>query len=256
MNAMASPKLTALRPIRPDELQAHILSTYFTLRLGIVVASAVLPPVLYFGGRYLGGLPLQPSISDYYFAGGGLMRDWFVGTLTAVGVFLYLYKGFSNKENIALNLAGIFAVLTAMVPCVCGDPTRKASIHGASAVSFFLAMAFVCLFCASETLGLSHDAAFTRRFSRYYKIIGGLLIASPAAAFVLSLQPGLMDNLKFFIEASAILVFASYWAVKSRELSRTQAEKAVLEQRAMRIEGHGVVASADGLQLMQHKVIG
>jgi hypothetical protein len=65
-----------------------------------------------------------------------------------------------------------------------------------------------------------------------------------------------MDNLKFFIEASAILVFASYWAVKSRELSRTQAEKAVLEQRAMRVGSHGVVPSADGLELMQQKVSG
>ena len=97
---------TSRRSMQPDELQAHILSTYFGLRLGIVIASALLPIVLFFGGWLRGGLELQPSISDYYFAGGGVMRDWFVGTLCAVGVFLYLYKGFSDRENVALNIAG------------------------------------------------------------------------------------------------------------------------------------------------------
>ena len=48
-----------------DKLQENILSTYFTLRLGIVILSVALPPVLYFGGQ-LGGVGLLNSMSAYY----------------------------------------------------------------------------------------------------------------------------------------------------------------------------------------------
>jgi hypothetical protein len=101
-----------------DKLQQNILSTYFTLRMGIVVLSFVLPLLLYFGGRWWGGVEmLGESMSAYYGEHGGAMRDWFVGILWTIGSFLYLYKGFSNLENVLLNFAGGFAVAITMIPC-------------------------------------------------------------------------------------------------------------------------------------------
>jgi hypothetical protein len=102
------------------KLQENILSTYFTLRLGIIVLAFALPVILYVGGRVWGGIPDLPgSMSAYDDENGGTMRDWFVGILCTVGAFLYLYKGFSPLENILLNLAGGFAVGVAMIPCNC-----------------------------------------------------------------------------------------------------------------------------------------
>ena len=253
MSTSASPRKAPSKSMLPDELQGHILSTYFTLRLWIVVLSALLVPVLYVIGRAVFGVPLQPSISNYYVAGPGFLRDWFVGTLCAVGAFLYLYKGFSTKENWALNLAGAFAVLTALVPCACGDGGLGSRLHDSFAVAFFGAMAFVCLFCAPETLELSQDDTFKTTFRRRYRIIGSLLVASPLAAVAASYAFNLGDQKKFFIEAFAILVFASYWLVKSRELSTTQAEKAALEERAMRVEGLGVVETTRGQELLRQQ---
>src|SRR5262245_10147984 len=131
-----------------DKLQKNILSTYFTLRMGIVVLSVALPVILYFGGR-LGGIDLLNSMSAYYGDNDGLMRNWLVGILWTVGSFLYLYKGYSTLENILLNLAGGFAVGVAMIPCNCWPTAIGASstLHGFVAVSFFLCMAAVCLFC-------------------------------------------------------------------------------------------------------------
>jgi hypothetical protein len=235
--------------MKPDELQDHITSAYFSLRLGIIVASVALPLVLYFGGVYRGKVrDLLPSISDYYFSNDALLRDWFVGTLCAVGVFLYSYKGFSVRENVALNIAGIFAVLTALNPCVCGDPGRSPSIHGVSAVSFYLAMAYVCLRCAPETLELSDDNKFKATFSRLYRIIGWSLIASPVLAVLASFFLNQFDKKQFFIETLGLLTFAAYWLVKSREMSRTEAEKQAVAGNAMRIEGHGVIKKAKSEQ--------
>ena len=86
------------------QLQRHMSGTYFSLRVGMGVLAAALPPLLWLGGRLGDGEPLRCSMSAYYYS--ATMRDTFVGTLVAVGVFLYLYKGFSRQENWALNLAG------------------------------------------------------------------------------------------------------------------------------------------------------
>ena len=136
--------------------------------------------------------------------------------------------------------------MTAMVPCVCGDPRRSPSIHGASAVGFYLAMAFVCLRCAPETLELVEDDRLKRRFRRAYRLVGRLLVASPIIATAASYSLELSDRKKFFVEAIGIFVFAAYWLVKSRELSHTQAERKGAEKDAMRIAGRGVVRRDDG----------
>jgi len=52
-------------------------------------------------------------MSAYYHTA---MREVFVGILFAVGAYLYLYKGFSAVENIALNLAGTFAICIPLFP--------------------------------------------------------------------------------------------------------------------------------------------
>ena len=78
-----------------DELKKNILSTYFTLRAGIVVLSVALPVALYVGGLWHGVPGLAESMSAYYGEHAGALRNVFVGTLCAIGAFLYLYKGFS-----------------------------------------------------------------------------------------------------------------------------------------------------------------
>ena len=101
-----------------DELQEHIFSTYINLRYGMAIIAAIFP-VLVFAVGALDGVHLQNSISAYYWASGtGELRArvWFVGGLFAVATFLYLYKGFTVAENIALNLAAILAVGVAVFP--------------------------------------------------------------------------------------------------------------------------------------------
>jgi hypothetical protein len=110
----ASP-LSHQHELEPHELQAHMVATYFFLRAGMAIMAFALPLLLWCGAAAR-GVPLQASMSAYYHASNGLMRDEFAGVLVAIGAFLYLYEGFSRAENRALNLAGIFAVGVAMIP--------------------------------------------------------------------------------------------------------------------------------------------
>src|SRR5262247_1402328 len=80
--------------VEPKDLQQHVLGTYFDLRTGIWVLGFALPLFLWLVGKAV-HIPLQPSISDYYFAAAsapgcpapppvGTLRNEFVGTLVAV----------------------------------------------------------------------------------------------------------------------------------------------------------------------------
>jgi hypothetical protein len=228
-----------LKPMNPNEREDHILNTFFTLSIGMGILAIVFPLILGIGGYTYAGLPLQNSMSAYYHANidHRSMRDWFVGILFAIGAFLYLYKGFSPKEDIALNLAGIFAWGIALFPMEweCTTNCSKFSIHGTCASLFFLCISFVCIFCSSDTTKLILNEQSKRNYKIVYRILGGLMLASPLIAFTINLllqQPG---SIIFYIEAAGIFAFALYWLTKSRELSRTDAIKRIFK-------GYGLTA--------------
>jgi hypothetical protein len=222
-----------LKPMNPNELEDHIFSTYFTLRTGMAGLAIAFPFILAIGGFIYSGLPLQNSMSAYYHStmDERSMRNWFVGLLFAIGAFLYLYKGFSDKEDIALNFAGIFAWGIALFPMEWGCSTNcsKFSIHGTCATLFFLCISFVCIVCSSDTMKLIVSEQSKRKYKIAYYILGGLMIGSPLLAFIITLltqQPG---SIIFYIEAVGVFAFALYWLVKSRELSATNIEKLALQ---------------------------
>lgn len=233
------------------DLRRNMMRTYFTLRVGIVVLSFALPLVLLgYSLIEFGGL-VDGSMSAFY---GGVMRDWFVGILWAIGFFLINYKGFSALEDWLLNFAGGFAVLTAMTPCNCwGDQSlSKSTAHTVFAVSFFICMACVCLFCARDTITLLPEQADRDRFNRAYLTIAILLALSPLAAVATAYFAQARDSRVFFIEWFAVWVFAAYWAVKSAEFKITSAERRALYGALKNVKGVGVVAEEpDVAQLQQ-----
>ena len=190
--------------MKSDGLLRHILVTYFIQRLGMAALALIFPLVLLLGGG-LQELPKQNSMSAYYFAGDGLMRDWFVAFLCVIGVFLYLYKGFSNKENVALNIAGACAVGVAMIPMAWGcDPCPGFTLHGFCAVTLFLCLAYVCIWRAKDTLHLMKKRK-------------------------LADQAGNKEDV-FFVEASGVWVFSVYWWMKSYELNHHFENRIHIEQ--------------------------
>ena len=215
------------------QLQKHMSGTYFALRVGMGVLAAVLPFLLWLGGRLVDAEPLRCSMSAYYHS--PAMRDTFVGALVAIGVFLYLYKGFSRQENWALNLAGVLAVGIAMVPTglQCGEGGGPFTLHGTFAVMFFLSIAYVCVFRAPDTLSLIRDAREATRLRTAYRWLGAVMVLSPMAAAALTflLPHGARGRSVFFVEALAVLTFATYWLIKSREMSATDAERLALERK-------------------------
>ncbi|MEA2162903.1 MAG: hypothetical protein QOK37_1030 [Thermoanaerobaculia bacterium] len=209
------------------KLQAHFTRTYLDLRIGIAIIGGALPLLLWLGERIVTHEPLRSSMSAYYYS--PLMRDTFVGALISIGVFLYLYKGFSTRENWALNFAGLLAVGVALLPDAAEGESRnlRSTSHETFAVLFFLAIAYVCMATAADTLSLMRDSLKADKLKTTYKFLGIGMILFPGVVVLLRFaMPASAKGfpLIFLVEAVAVLTFSSFWLVKSYELNLTNAE--------------------------------
>jgi hypothetical protein len=232
-----------------EKLIKTISASYFLLRRGLAILALVFPIALWVGA---GIDHLQPSISAYYHFqwiggdrspyGSGEMRDVFVGVLWAIGTFLFFYKGYSRKEDIALDLAGVAAVLIALFPqdWPSGMNSWVNQVHFTSAIVFFLAIAYVCLFRSNDTLRIITDEERRRWFKRLYALLGALMVVLPLGLFALHLLSDRLDVLPrrtddsyivLGLEVAAIWVFAAFWLVKSREIALIQKQLAMPGQQ-------------------------
>lgn len=211
----------------PERLRRHFQATYLSLRLGIAIVGAALPLVLWFGGLGLEGVPLQHSMSAYYYTG---MRDVFVGALSAVGFALFVYRGFSTAENLALSLGGLAAMLVALFPTQGGaERTIVHDVHTVAGILFFACLAYVSLFRAADTLSLVRDTRWARLLRGIYGLLGLAMLAAPLAALAVERglrPPGAEPSLLFFVQAFGVWAFALYWLVKTVELGASSADRA------------------------------
>lgn len=138
------------------------LISYIALRRWVGVLGIALPWVLYIGFKILAtDNCLQPaSISHYYYT---CMGNYFTGTLCAVGLFLYTYKGQDNDGRV-MNFAAVCALLVAFCatnaekdfPSSCSvvnisiNPIRNA-IHYAAAGLLFSTLAYISLVLFRKT---------------------------------------------------------------------------------------------------------
>lgn len=214
--------------MKAEDLQKHIFATYLHLRSGMAVLAILLPVVVYAVGL-LHQIGLQDSLSAYYWAPDPPecpVRIYFVALLFAIAAFLYLYKGFTYAENIALNLAALFAVGVALVPMAWRADTSPAfSWHGFFAISLFVCLFYVVWFRARDTLKFlpADSSGGEAWYARTYKIVAVVMLASPLTAWVASSFFGAKTAYVFFIETLGIWAFSAYWLVKSAELKRSGA---------------------------------
>lgn len=218
------------------ELQEHMLGTYDSLRTGLWVIGGALPLIVLLAGGVLHHVWLEPSISDYYHTEPRIRffttRDFFVGGLLAVGACLYLYKGFSTRENVALNLAGGFAAVVALFPNAGPESDDSVSmVHATAAVLFFLCIAYVSVFRARDTLRLLPPER-RPHYAQRYVWTGLAMFLLPLAAVVLSyvIEPrSPFRAVIFFVETAGVWAFAWYWRIKTREMRESRAEKQALD---------------------------
>jgi hypothetical protein len=196
---------------------AQAVRSYLFLSLGMGVIALSLPILLVIAGGYDG----RYSISYFYHVS-DLCQNILVGSLCAIGAFLFLFHGLSKIENWILNLAGIAAVSVALNPmgeqCPV-DPVGAPGIHVASAILFFACLAIVAVFFAKDRVRYIIYPPKKRRFIWAYNAAGIAMIAMPAAIFVGHWlgNRGCENHWIFWIECCGIWAFSFFWFVKTHE---------------------------------------
>lgn len=231
--------------VTKEDLRSHMFATYTSLRVGMAILAFTFPILLYLAGIFE-KLPLQGSMSAYYWATLSETppsKVWFIGGLFAIGSFLYLYKGFTAGENIALNFAAIFAFGVAYFPMEwnCDSTTPRLppldvthcvdglNPHGPCAGAMFACLAYVTFLRSRDTLPALENASLQRTYRNRYWFASAVMIAAPFTAGILHIFFEKFNAYTYFLELIGIWAFALYWAIKSFEMRHSQAEKRALQ---------------------------
>jgi len=192
--------------------------SYIALRRTVGWIGILLPFVLMAGNRifFSGRFPM-PNVSMYYFTG---MHDVFVGSLCAIALFMFFYKGYDKLDNLAGNLAGFFALGIAFFPTSPGGlDTWTSKVHFMCAGVFFLILAVFSLFLFTRK---SPDPTREKQArNRIYFICGSVMIISLIAILVFSAffeEDHRQSTFVFWAETCALLAFGISWLTKGGAL--------------------------------------
>lgn len=225
--------------------------SYRAIRKAIGIIGLLLPIVLVLGKIYYFHDPgIQDSISSYYYTD---MRDVLVGSLWAIGVFLFSYRGYDAPEGprlrrlfgpstdfLASSLAGICAVGVALFPTQPSPATlgqlagtkSYAGAHVLFAGSFFILLAYISIWrftdhgeqpkdgpdAEVERRIADTDETSRRRCNVVYVACGCLIFLSIALiGFVWSLPHSSFAGQKYSVlvlETVAIWAFSITWFLK------------------------------------------
>jgi hypothetical protein len=204
--------------------QGPLVFSYLELRKAVGIIGLALPFVLAFGKILLGGHGIERTISDYYYTD---MRNVFVGSLCAIGVFLLSTRGYDRQDEIAGQLACVFAIGTALFPIAPDEgATHEAVIigklHWSFAALLFLTLAYFSIILFTKT---NPDKPPTSRkllrnklyrFSGYTIVVCILLIGVVSIKQLKTLVTPF--DVVFWLESCAIVVFGVSWLIKGETL--------------------------------------
>ena len=205
-----------------------LVHSYLTLRKAVGIIGCALPFVLAFGKCLLQGPGIQSSISCYYYTD---MRNVFVGSLCAIGVFLMSCRGYDRRDEIAGYIACIFAIGVALFPTTpsIGATSRDhliGTVHLSFAALLFLTLAYFSIVLFTETDPHKKPTHQKLQRNAVYRICGYTILACiffvvavklpPVRAFVEPLTP------VFWLESVAIVAFGVAWLIKGETILKDQ----------------------------------
>ncbi|MCD6555787.1 MAG: hypothetical protein J7K64_01215 [Bacteroidales bacterium] len=221
--------------MKHKELSGQYKKTVITLRRSVGILGISLPLIVALGAIILGDCTsIQRSISLYY---NTIMRNAFVGILTATALFMFAYRGYDYRDRIAGIAAFVFALGIAFFPATsqmvkdCGTLCLHVEhhpwiriVHLVSAALYFITLSVISIFLFTRTD--PENVVFTeekRKRNILYRICGYIIIGSLVliAAYMLWIDP-LYEQYHpiFWLETLALVSFGVSWLVKG-ELTLT-----------------------------------
>jgi hypothetical protein len=206
-------------------------TSFYTLRLWIGILGLTLPFVVVIGGILQGLGVIEGSISSYYYTN---MRDYFVGLLCVIGLYLVVYKGYDNFDKLITNLSGVFSLGIILFPTSNSGKPDPVGIfqlnsnisvifHFLFASLFFLSLSYTSyfLFTKTDTKVMSKSKIIRNKIYRTCSVIMLVSIICIGIYFLLP-KDTVISNIKptLIFEALALLAFGVSWLYKANTFYR------------------------------------
>lgn len=201
--------------------------------LGLIV-----PFILTASAWVFGCGEVQTSISAYYHTSVQNIFSWIV---IIIGIFFLAYPILENykADQKPFRIAGILALLVAFFPtflsetnttsCSFTENTTQLSgyIHNASAVSFFLLLAYICIFLFTKSNKTFAEMPNNKKLSnRFYKLSGYTIVICIILIVIYEFWaqkkfPELRDlKPTFLLESIALIFFGLAYLIKGKLFSK------------------------------------
>ena len=229
-----------------EEATNALVLEYYLVRQALGYLGYFLPISLLIYGL-LPGRIFQPSISEFYYTH---MGDVMVGSLCAIGIFLFAYKGYAKREDEWLSdkwlarIAGASAIGIALFPVPLRAPQHPDMcantdihlglechsniLHFGSAGIFFVCMLVFCIFIFTKgDRDEGGKLVWTGETLIYVScgvLIGIAILAMiPYIAFDEFAARAAPYKYLYFWESVGVFAFATAWLRKGRGLKLLQA---------------------------------
>jgi len=181
------------------------------------------------GGYLFSKISIQQSISYYYYTN---MRDFLVGLLFCVSMFLITYRGYLVIDNLVTSLCGIAGMGIAIFPCLY-DPDKGLPvgifqlrsetsyiIHLSCAGLFFFLLAMNSMFLFTISKGPKKTENKKKRNRIYYGCGITILLSLITLAVLFKTNKEAIDKYKVTLIMETIMLFAFgiSWLVKGETL--------------------------------------
>ena len=212
-------------PGAPRGPNDSLIISYLALRTTIGVLGMALPFAVAVGAWLIFQRGLQESISAYYYTG---TRGVFVGTLWAIGVFLFAYRGYDKWDRLAGYLACLFAIGASLFPTApdcqqCSYSKLSADLHAIFATLLFLTLSSISLFLFRQTDPTQTPTKQKLQRNVVYLVCGlimlGAIVLVPVVWFVPAVATATAAYRPvFWLESIAIVAFGVSWFTKGEAI--------------------------------------
>jgi hypothetical protein len=215
----------AVREDQIRENRPNVYKSFLLTRLLVGIVGVLLPTFLvawHLGSEIVtdGPLGLRGSLSAYYYHSSPL-RDWFVGSLWAIGVGLMVYMGTRKSwANLISWIAGFAALAVSLFPTNQGGTpaTWVARLHFSAAAVLIIGLGLLCIgFGVYDKERRDTDRGKQQR--RWIHYVAAIVIFAAVTFVVLNSLFDIWPSHGLLVaEVAAIYAFAISWFAKGLEL--------------------------------------
>jgi hypothetical protein len=215
----------------PDEKLAF---SYLELRKAVGIIGIALPFTLAIGKIVLQCCGLQESVSAYYYTE---MRNVFVGSMCAIGVFMLSTRGYDWRDKVAGRLASIFAIGLALLPTSPGVTATAHQkcigiVHLTFSALLFLTLGYMSLWLFTKTVPNVDMTDQKKQRNKVYKVCGIAIFTFVGFIAVVKLWPcKILEPYSpvFWLESGAIEAFGVSWLTKGEAILKDQIKQEGLD---------------------------